>query len=123
MSRNPLYFFSLLGALGVGFATETLLIPLIIFSTFMLYYRYVIKSEEDKLTKLYGKTFEEYSNSTPRFFPKISHLTEPKKYAVNTVIIRRHILSTFWFVLSIGVLEIIEELHEVGILPVFFNIY
>ncbi|TFH42699.1 MAG: isoprenylcysteine carboxylmethyltransferase family protein, partial [ANME-2 cluster archaeon] len=46
MCRNPLYFFSLLGALGVGFASETCLIPLIILLAFSMYYPFVIKSEE-----------------------------------------------------------------------------
>jgi len=46
MCRNPLYFFSLLGALGVGLTTETLLIPFVILIAFVGYYPNVIKSEE-----------------------------------------------------------------------------
>ncbi len=51
ISRNPLYFFSLLGAIGVGFASETLLIPFIIMIAFVLYYPSVIRCEEAKLKK------------------------------------------------------------------------
>mgnify|MGYP003732046007 CR=1 FL=1 len=46
ISRNPLYFFSLIGAIGVGFASESFLLPLLITAGFSIYYPFVIKAEE-----------------------------------------------------------------------------
>ena len=46
ISRNPLYFFSLIGGVGVGLTTETLLIPLGLLVLFLVYYPIVIKGEE-----------------------------------------------------------------------------
>jgi len=51
--RNPLYFFSLLGGVGVGLASETLTIPLVILIGFALYYPFVIRAEEKKLHRLH----------------------------------------------------------------------
>ena len=57
MCRNPLYFFSFIGAVGVGCGTETLIIPLILLIAFGLYYPSVIKSEEKDLQKIHGEAF------------------------------------------------------------------
>src|SRR4030043_2332545 len=123
MCRNPLYFFSLLGALGVGFASESFLIPVIILIGFAAYYPLVIKSEEAELEKLHKNEFEMYFKKVPRFFPKISYLTEPEEYIVNPVVFKRHMFSALWFIWLLGILEIIEELHELKVLPTIFNIY
>jgi protein-S-isoprenylcysteine O-methyltransferase Ste14 len=123
MSRNPLYFFSLVGALGVGLATETLLIPLIVLLLFTLYYPSVIRSEEKRLLSLHGEKFESYCKKTPRFFPKLSILKEPETYRVNPKIFRRNSFNALWFIWLIGILEMIETLHETGILPAYFKIY
>lgn len=123
MSRNPLYFFSLLGAVGIGFASETLLIPGLIFCAFTIYYPIVIKSEEAELRKLHGDKFNTYFENVPRFFPHISKLKEPDEYIVKPVIFKRHILDAIWFIWLLGVMEIVESLHELNIIPTFFKIY
>ena len=121
--RNPLYFFSFLGAIGVGFASETLLIPTIILVAFSIYYPVVIKNEEAELRKLHGEKFDTYFENVPRFFPNISKLKEPEKYIVNPVIFKRHLFDALWFIWLVGIMEIIEEIHELNIIPVMFKIY
>ncbi|MEN6319124.1 MAG: isoprenylcysteine carboxylmethyltransferase family protein [Syntrophaceae bacterium] len=121
--RNPLYFFSLLGAVGVGFATETLLIPFIILIAFSMYYPSVIKSEEMELRKIHKDEFEEYRNNVPAFFPKISLLKEPEKYTMNPIVFKKHMLDALWFIWLLGILEIIETLHDLKLLPKLFIIY
>lgn len=123
MCRNPLYFFSFLGAIGVGFATETFFIPLLIMAAFWIYYPLVIKNEEKELKKRHKKLFEQYEKQVPRFFPRPSLLTEPACYQVNPVIFKKHILDVIWFGLSLGILEIIEECHRLDIFPSVFKIY
>jgi len=123
ISRNPLYFFSFLGAIGVGFASETLLIPAIIFVAFTIYYPFVIKSEEAELRKLFREKFDSYFENVPRFFPNISKLKEPEKYIVNPVIFKRHLFDALWFIWFVGIMEIIEELHELNVIPFMFKIY
>jgi protein-S-isoprenylcysteine O-methyltransferase Ste14 len=123
MCRNPLYFFSFLGALGVGFASESFLIPLLIFIGFVTYYPFVIKSEEAELRQLHKDEFERYFKKVPKFFPKISYLAEPEEYVVKPKVFRNHMFSALWFVWFLGLLEIMEEFHELNILPTIFNIY
>ena len=123
MCRNPLYFFSLLGALGIGFASESFLIPVVILIGFAAYYILVIKSEEAQLARLHKDEFAMYVQKVPRFFPKISYLTEPEEYIVKPVIFKTHMLNAIWFIWALGLLEIIKKLHELKILPTIFHIY
>ncbi len=123
MCRNPLYFFSLLGMLGVGLATETLIIPFIILLAFAVYYPGVIKNEETILEKLHGESFKAYRSKVPCFFPKISGLIEPQEYIVKPIIFKKHLFSALWFIWLIGIAELIEDLHELEILPTIFRIY
>lgn len=121
--RNPLYFFSMLGGLGAGLATETLTIPFLILVAFGLYYPFVIRFEENKLKALHGEEFKSYFQTVPRFWPKWSLLTEPAEYVVTPKTFKKHIFSALWFIWIIGILEMIEELRELNILPTSFSLY
>ena len=123
MCRNPLYFFSLLGAVGVGFASETLTLPAVLFLIFTIYYPFVIRSEEAELRKLHGDRYKTYFETVPRFIPNLSKLQEPKEYVVRPVIYRKHMFDALWFVWLLGIMEIIESLHEINIIPIVFNFY
>lgn len=123
MCRNPLYFFSFLGAIGVGLASETLLVPALIFIAFAMYYPFVIKSEEAELMTLHREQFEGYCKDVPRFFPNVFKLKEPEEYVVQPVIFKKHMFDALWFIWLLGILEIIEGLHEMHVLPEIFRIY
>jgi protein-S-isoprenylcysteine O-methyltransferase Ste14 len=123
LCRNPLYFFSLLGSIGVGLTTETFSVPLIVLVAFSVYYPIVIRSEETKLSQLHGEKFESYRQTTPSFFPKLSNLKEPDEYHVRPKIFRQNMFDALWFMWLIAILELIESLHESGIVPVLFKIY
>jgi protein-S-isoprenylcysteine O-methyltransferase Ste14 len=123
ISRNPLYFFSLIGAVGVGLATETFLIPIIISIAFLFYYPGVIRGEEKRLAAAHGEAYEAYRKRVPSFFPKFSLFEEPDTYVVNPKVFRRNMSSALWFVWLVAILEIIEALHETGTLRVHFQIY
>jgi len=121
--RNPLYFFSLLGGIGIGLTTETLIITLIIVVSFALYYPLVIRAEEKKLQKLHGEDYERYAAKTPRFWPSSANLYEPQEYTVKPRIFRKQILDSLWFVWIVGILELVEALHEYNLIPCVFKLY
>ncbi len=121
--RNPLYFFSLLGGIGVGLATETLSIPLLILTGFALYYPHVIKREQKKLVALHGEQYQQYCRSTPCFLPSFSRLNEPEEYSVRPKLFRKNVFDALCFIWIVGILELIEGLHESHVLPVLFRLY
>jgi protein-S-isoprenylcysteine O-methyltransferase Ste14 len=123
MSRNPLYFFSLLGVVGVGLTTETVLVPVLGALVFALYYPPRMDAEEALLSARHGDAYAEYCRCTPRFLPRLSLLREPAEYRLNTIVFRKHLLDALWFVWFVGVLGIVTGLQRSGALPVWFHVY
>ena len=121
--RNPLYFFSMIGMVGIGCTTETFTFPIAFMILFALYYPFVIKSEAAHLKQLFGVKFEEYRKRVPAFFPKFSIFTEPYNYSVNPAVYRRHIFSAVWFIWIVGILEVIEGIRELGLFTPLWSLY
>lgn len=123
MCRNPLYFFSMVGFVGVGLISETMALPLFILLLFLVYYPAIIRSEERRLAQLHGESYAAYTRTTPRLWPRFSQLTEPTEYLTRPIVFRRHVFSAMWFVLLIGLLEVIEVLHENHTVPILFSLW
>jgi protein-S-isoprenylcysteine O-methyltransferase Ste14 len=121
--RNPLYFFSFLGGIGIGFASETLTVILLILSAYLFYYPFVIRAEEKKLRRIHGSDFDRYMSKTPRFFPSLAGLSEPEEYTVRPRLFKRRIFDALWFVWIAGILELVEALHEYNVIPTFFRLW
>jgi protein-S-isoprenylcysteine O-methyltransferase Ste14 len=123
MSRNPLYFFSFLGAVGAGLATETFLIPICLLLAFAFYYPMVIKAEQKKLAGIHGQSFSNYCKKTPVFFPSFKLLKEPDEYTVKPKIFRKTLFEVMWFVLLLGIIEVKEAFEQAGLLPTIFRMF
>ena len=117
MTRNPLYFFSTFGALGVGFCTETFTFPALLLAVMILYYPLVVRKEERRLRERFGGDFDDYARRVPAFFPNFALFSEPETYLVKPVVYRRHMFSALWFVWIVGLLELAEGLKELGWMP------
>jgi protein-S-isoprenylcysteine O-methyltransferase Ste14 len=120
--RNPLYVFSFVGALGAGFATESLLIVCLIAILFMLYYSVVVKEEERNLAGRHGKEYEVYLRETPRFIPDFRLFHEAETCTVNVRVYRRALLDAALFIGTFCLLHLLEKMHDVGVLPHLFSI-
>ncbi|MBF0449493.1 MAG: isoprenylcysteine carboxylmethyltransferase family protein [Candidatus Magnetomorum sp.] len=120
--RNPLYFFSFIGTLGIGLATENLLAFVLMIVLFCILYPAVVDEEESKLKDRFGSRFEEYQKKTPRWFPRIKYYYESEEYLVKPRIFFKAMMESMWFMWFYMILQIIESLHHLGILPVMFLI-
>lgn len=123
LCRNPLYFFSFIGAVGVGLATETLVFTAVIAIVFVLYYPLVIKAEEQVLREEHGKAFDDYVSVTPKVFPGLSRLNEPDTYTVNPKFYRRNMVQVIWFIWAVGLLQLIAVLRGLDVIPTLFHVY
>jgi protein-S-isoprenylcysteine O-methyltransferase Ste14 len=112
LSRNPLYFFSLLGFAGIGFASETFTLGVVLVVAMLIGYPAVIRQEEAVLRERFGAAFEEYCARVPRLLPKSSGYAEPERYTVNPRLFRRTMFDVVWFVWFVGIVEVVEALHE-----------
>ncbi len=120
--RHPLYFFSFIGAIGIGLASENLLILAMIIIFYVFYYPFTILAEERKLTVKFDETYVEYMKRTPQFFPRLSLYKEPLVYQVKAKSFVKNFANGMWFVWIFMLTHIIEMLQESGFLPVVMRI-
>lgn len=122
MCRNPLYFFSLIGVIGVGMTTGAYTVPLVIIVLFSVYYPFVIKNEQEFLLGVYKEDFANYIKNVPCFFPDFSKYHEPEEYVVKPKRFKRFLTEVVWFIWLVGLIRLIEGLKELGYLPTLFHI-
>jgi hypothetical protein len=120
--RNPLYFFSFIGALGIGLVSENLLILVLMVFFYAAYYPLTILAEERKLENTFGDAYLEYKRRTPRSLPKLSLYRNTESYTINTKVFVGNFLYGMWFIWIFILLHIIEMAQNAGYLPVYWRI-
>lgn len=116
LSRNPLYFFSFLGLIGVCLAAQNISLAVISAIVFFGYYRSVIKNEEKRLLSLFGADYILYMARVPRFFPRL-HVPESEDILlVQSQTFIRSLKDVSWFLAGIIGIEVIEELRQAAVI-------
>jgi len=69
--RNPLYLFSFIGVVGMGLVSENLLVLGLAPLVFLVYYPFVVRSEERFLLARFGAAYADYLRRVPRFVPAL----------------------------------------------------
>ncbi len=77
--RNPLYFGNILIYTGIGVMSMALYPYLLLcaISLFIWQYHTIIKEEEAYLQKKFGKHYDDYCNSVPRWIPTFTKYKNP----------------------------------------------
>jgi protein-S-isoprenylcysteine O-methyltransferase Ste14 len=119
---HPLYFFSLIGAVGIGLVSENLLILALIVIFYVAYYPFTILAEEKKLEAKFGEAYIEYKHKTPRFLPKPSLYNGPLLYTIKANTFVKNLVSGMWFIWIYILFHIIEMIQDMGHLPVYWKI-
>jgi protein-S-isoprenylcysteine O-methyltransferase Ste14 len=115
-TRNPLYFFSAIGALGLGLASRNAAVLALALLFFVGYYPAVVRHEEDVLAQLHGEAFADYKRRVPRFIPRISLYQEPDEYTVRMPVYRRTFLDALGFIGGYAAIELVGWLRAAGYL-------
>lgn len=122
MCRNPLYFFSFVGAAGIGFLSNYLLFMVLLPLAFCLVYFALIRREEGFLREQFGTTYTDYCARVPRFFPNLRHYTAPETVPMKPEFLNKALRdSALWF-LAIPLLELVEYVHQAGLIPYLFTL-
>lgn len=123
MCRNPLYFFSFLGLIGVCLAAQNLTLTLAATSLFLILYRAVIVSEEKKLLRLFPDAFPIYQKSVPRFWPRGFPLRDSQILQVDTRVFIRSLTEVLWFLAAVIGVEAIDILRSHGMIHALLSWY
>lgn len=77
--RNPLYLGNMLMYIGIGIMSMALFpyLQIAAFLWFAFQYHVIVKEEESFLIEKYGKQYEAYRASVPKFFPSLNKYQNP----------------------------------------------
>jgi len=112
--RNPLYFFSLCGAAGVGFMTTSFLCLFVIVGGFYFIYDKLIAREEDFLGAKFGASFDEYKRNVPRLLPSLKGYNAPEELVFQPRYLNKAVLDAVWWFAPLPVFLLVERLKFSG---------
>lgn len=122
VTRNPLYVFSFIGAVGFGLVAKSWIIISLIVAIYVFIYARTIMFEEAKLEEALGVEYLQYKANTPRFFPDLSLYKTVREYTVTVPLFENAFKDAAWFFVGYGALRLIDLLHQSGALPVFASL-
>lgn len=118
--RNPLYFFSLLGMIGIALISGHVLIMIGVPIIFIIMYHYLISREEEFLLKTFGQPYQDYIDSTPRLIPNLSLYNAPESVEVVPKYLNKAFKDAIWWFAAFPLFEVAEYLHESNLIPPLF---
>jgi protein-S-isoprenylcysteine O-methyltransferase Ste14 len=121
VTRNPLYFFSVIGAVGAGAQLGSFILAFTTGLVAYLVFLLVIFKEEAVLASRLGDAFAEYS-SVPRLWPRLSLWRDSALVEVDPRLVRTTALDASVFLVSIPIAEGFEHLHNIGWLPTLLTL-
>lgn len=121
VSRNPLYFFSIIGAVGAGAQLGSFVLAAITGAVAYFVLLLVIFKEEAVLAHEFGDAYKSYM-AVPRLWPSLSLWKDAATVEVDPRLVRTTALDASVFLLSIPVAEGFEYLHNIGLLPTLLTL-
>ena len=123
MTRNPLYFFSTVGAAGLGLMLGSFVAAGVLGFAAWLVLGTTAVREADYLRSLYGARYDDYARRTPMFWPAPWLYREPREVVFSPAVLRRTFLDGVVFLLAFPVIELVEHLQAAGLLPIFYMLF
>ncbi len=123
ITRNPLYLFSTIGAVGAGLAFGSLTLAAV---AGLIAYAVMVstaRTEAQFLSNRFGAEYDAYAARTPLFWPRPSAYRDAGKVEFSTAALRRTFIDGLYFLAIFPVMEGIDFLRESGILPSLINLY
>ena len=120
--RNPLYFFSIIGAAGVGAQMGSITLALLCAGIAIFVFSVVVIQEERLLEQTHGAAFSKYKARVPRFLPNPRLWKDVPTLTVHQLRVVRTFVDALIFLMSVPAAETIEALQETGYLPVLLHL-
>lgn len=121
MMRNPLYFFSCIGAVGVGLMYGSLLVAIALGLTAYAVFAVTAAKEANFLRTRFGPVYDAYSRRTPRFWPNPALYSDEQEVSFSPKALKRTLLDGMLFLAVFPLIETLEYLHVNGTLPILMH--
>jgi len=122
ISRNPLYVFSIIGAVGAGAQLGAVTIAIVGGVAAWIVHMLVVIQEERLLLAEHGDVYRQYMADVPRFLPRISRWKDVDVLEVQPHAVARTYLDACFFLVTIPLSEGIEFLQNAGLIHVFIRL-
>ncbi len=122
ITRNPLYFFSLVGIAGVAVQTGSLLSSTAIATASFVTFNIAIRGEEGDLARRFGERFLEYQQTTPRLLPDLTSWKELEDIPLRSVRALASLRGGVLFLMVWAGVDLIQFAHSVSLLPAFWTL-
>lgn len=123
ITRNPLYFFSTVGAVGAGLIFGSLTLTTFLGFGSYLVFSFTAEREANHLLKIFGPDYAEYAATTPAFWPNPSLYHDKPVWQFSPSALYSTFRDGLWFLAVFPALELVEMLHADGTLPVLLTLY
>ncbi|MFI5411077.1 methyltransferase family protein [Kaistia sp. UC242_56] len=123
MTRNPLYLFSTIGAVGVGLIFGSVLIALMLGVFSYIAFTMTATKEADHLRTLFGDEFVAYAARTPLFWPNFALYRDSPDVAFSTHALKRTFLDGLLFLAIFPLMEALEYVQNLDFLPALAWLY
>lgn len=118
ITRNPLYLFSTIGAVGAGAQIGSVLVAVIFGAIAWTVFHVVIKREEKLLSELHGDAYADFMRRIPRFIPNPRLWRDVPTLTITPPRVILTFADAMVFLLAVPIAETFEWLQETGVLPV-----
>ena len=108
--RNPLYVGNFFLGLGVAVLVHNWIILALFLAGFLGIYSGTIRGEEKHLQEVFGKTFEDYCQNVPAFFPRFSPYEAPAQDSFLWSRITKH--HEYITVMGIALVLLLIQLYD-----------
>jgi protein-S-isoprenylcysteine O-methyltransferase Ste14 len=121
-SRNPLYFFSTLGAAGIGLFFGSVTLTLVLGLATWLVLVITARKEAAHLEAIFGQRYRAYADRTPLFWPNPALYRDTGEVTFSPVTLRRTFLDGLLVFAAFPAIEFVEYVRDSGYLPILFNL-
>jgi protein-S-isoprenylcysteine O-methyltransferase Ste14 len=122
ITRNPLYLFSSVAAVGVGAQMGSVTTALGFGLACAAAFHLVILREERYLAANLGDDYNAYMATVPRFFPKLSIYRDGDGTGFKSNLLLVTLLDGLVFLAAMPLFEMIDAAQTSGVLPVLFRV-
>ena len=121
LCRNPLYIGTFLLVVGAGLCFENILMLAATVIIIIPVHVIVARLEEHRLESLFPQEYPAYRKQVPSLWPRLRDYHGKTELLVSTRVIGRVLLDTIAVLLIPEIEDLLEVLHETGIIPVLWH--
>lgn len=123
LSRNPLYFFSTMGATGIGLMFGSILAAAVLGFVSYQIFLYTGRREAEFLQAKFGGAYSSYAHQTPLFWPQLSLYNDVLEGNFSPAALWRTGRDGAYFLMVFPLIELVEFAQREAYLPVLLWLY